>query len=455
MTVAIGNAACELQSVAPGSLTCLNSPEDGTNDLVVTLNGNTYQTTVTYSTAITLSPSKAIFSPVFAEDLTLTDSGNSIPTTSTPVVIMTLDSDPTVQVNLYVSSHDNTNIVTKYRGAKVGTYTLTVQHAEGYTNSLTITVKNAITSITPNSGSEEGGTEITINGSGFAAVEQVFTVQIGNIGETVDCTVIDQDSTYVTCITGPKHANWATGPVVVLSRIVEESTCEGTCDFTYSSGLTPIVDTISGNTVAPGETLQVQGSNLDPTGSVTMTLNGIDCPILNYDANQITCTVPADMAPVQEAELLVTVEGKGYPRFDGVSNVVDVTLALDSISQSDGPSTGVLLILTGKGFTESTTVSVGGSECVVRQNPAVTSTSLQCFTKSFGTVTISDDVYENIGCSSACSISSAAGVATISSISKSGDVITIQGTGFSVAANAVNLILNSDPSYNVAGGINS
>ena len=94
-------------------------------------------------------------------------------------------------------------------------------------------------SISPTSGSNAGGTIITITGENFTpGSNQVY------IGSAVNwiCNIISETATQITCITPPKYSSKeydSAVDILVTANIVDESTCSGTCKFTYDGTKTP------------------------------------------------------------------------------------------------------------------------------------------------------------------------------------------------------------------------
>jgi IPT/TIG domain len=94
--------------------------------------------------------------------------------------------------------------------------------------------------VSPTSGSIAGGTTITIKGENFTPESnQVY------IGSAVNwiCHIISETTTEIKCITPAKYASPEYDKpvdVLVTANIVDESTCTGTCKFTYDNSKTPI-----------------------------------------------------------------------------------------------------------------------------------------------------------------------------------------------------------------------
>lgn len=95
-----------------------------------------------------------------------------------------------------------------------------------------------ITSIDNATGSEAGGTRIKINGFNFVPQETIVF-----IGDEINWICdLDEDastSTELYCVTPPKHFRYTTPQrVIVTTRILFDSVCQGSCEFTYDSTMT-------------------------------------------------------------------------------------------------------------------------------------------------------------------------------------------------------------------------
>lgn len=51
--------------------------------------------------------------------------------------------------------------------------------------------------------------------------------------------------------------------VYVQGRLIEESVCNGTCEYTYTDSETPTVDALDNSVVAVGSTVDVSGSGFN------------------------------------------------------------------------------------------------------------------------------------------------------------------------------------------------
>jgi len=205
-----------------------------------------------------------------------------------------------------------------------------------------------ITSISPSSGSPNGGTIVSITGTNFANGATVKFDTSNAISVTVN------SSTSITATT-PVHA---AGTVTVT--ITNPDAQKGTGTFTYVNPQLAVasVSPQTGST-SGGTPVTINGSNFQSGATVTFGTR----PATNVtvvDSTKITATTP--LGPIdQNLTVDVTVtnpDGTNATLSHGFSYNVPA-LSVDSISPSSVITTGgQLLTLTGAGFTTASTASV-------------------------------------------------------------------------------------------------
>ena len=212
--------------------------------------------------------------------------------------------------------------------------------------SLIVTGTPMISGVSPSSGSTYGETVITIQGNGF--VENDTTVSVG--GTT--CEIMSTTLAEVVCVTG----SHATGSVSVDITSNGESFTPSS--FSYSTGSTPTVTSVSPTAGLSSSTLTISGSNFASIG-VTVSLDGVDCAVTSSSSSQIQCTLGNHATG--SAPVYVMVDGKGASNAD-VS--FEYQLTLSSINPTvGGTAGGQSLVLSGTGFTDDATVTVCGVPC--------------------------------------------------------------------------------------------
>jgi uncharacterized protein (TIGR02145 family) len=142
----------------------------------------------------------------------------------------------------------------------------------------------AISSISPDSGSQAGGNTVVITGANFYDQETVVKVAIGDV-DCISYTVID--STSLTCVV-PASTSGA-GAKDVSVTTISGGTVTKTDGFTYNSPA-PIVTSISPDSghFIGGETFTITGSGF--TDITAVNLGGSACHSYTIDSDtQITC----------------------------------------------------------------------------------------------------------------------------------------------------------------------
>ena len=208
---------------------------------------------------------------------------------------------------------------------------------------------STVTSNDPTAGSQNGGTVVIVQGSGFTAGETV-SVTLG--GLAVDCDSTGFEVTYdtLTCSTQP-NAN-------------------------LPGGRTPVINSISVTefNVVGGEEFTISGDKFDK--QPTCTDNGYvmvgdnKAEIVSWAEKKIVARSPATTTPGQ-SDVFVYVCNKGY------SNTVSASTVLEINSVNGGYSSlmgGKLISIAGSGFASSSdvdstlTVSLGHIPCEVTES---------------------------------------------------------------------------------------
>ncbi len=213
-----------------------------------------------------------------------------------------------------------------------------------------------VTSIAPNSGTINGGTAVTITGTGFLAGA---TVSLGGTPAT-GVTVVN--STSITATT-PAHA---AGPVNVI--VTNSDTQSGTLTqgFTYTTASNP-PPTLTG--VSPASGTAAGGTAVTITGTgflagATVSLGGTPATgVTVVNSTSITATTPAHA--VGTVNVVVTNSDtqsgtltQGFT-YTAVSNPPPTLTGISPASGTvDG---GTAVTITGTGFLAGATVSLGGT----------------------------------------------------------------------------------------------
>lgn len=97
--------------------------------------------------------------------------------------------------------------------------------------------------------------------------------------------------------------------IVVTGRIVEESTCDGTCKFAYDDSVTNNVTVPATLTYKNTNPVTISGEGL--TGA-TVSVGGINCPLSSSTDSELTFNYPAVEAGDHEV-VINTPTGHTYP----------------------------------------------------------------------------------------------------------------------------------------------
>lgn len=221
----------------------------------------------------------------------------------------------------------------------------------------------SIEEIRPSRGGLEGGTQITIVGSGFASGGRVY------VGEDF-CGSMLVSSTAIICLT---PSSLSEGPVDV--RVVNPTNLETTMSNGFTYFATPTVDSVSpsvGNTLG-GSVVTLTGSGFQ-SGS-TVKLGGANCAgVTIASSTSLTCTAGAHSAG-QVDVTLTTPDSQVASLSNGFLYQTGPTVV--SVSPSTGfIAGGIAVTLLGSGFQSGATVAIGGVDC--GSVSVASSTSLTC-----------------------------------------------------------------------------
>ncbi|XP_052060298.1 fibrocystin-L-like isoform X3 [Mytilus californianus] len=289
-----------------------------------------------------------------------------------------------------------------------------------------------VSSMSPESGSVEGGQVVTISGGGFIPGET--TVIIG----MSDCPVISVDYSTLTC-TLPRAGREGFKNVKVTVTASDgqkgDAVCSSTsstlCSYQYKSDETPTVTGVTPDTISGSTTLTISGTNFGTdTSAVSVTIGGEVCSVSAVTGTSITCTVPS--APVGDQTVNVNVASLGKA---STTVVVTSSPTLTSITPSSGSTEGkTVVVIVGNGFVvNKTEVIIDGNQCEI---VTVLLTSIECSTPA-GTDGAKTVTVLSNGVTYTSTLTFTYGTAmtpSVTSISPTsgqiGDTVTITGTKF-------------------------
>ena len=224
----------------------------------------------------------------------------------------------------------------------IGSVTVVLTNSGGSANaSFLYYAPLTITSLTPDHGPSSGGTTVVVAGSGFTGATAVsFGITNGTSLHVTSDAQLE--------ITSPVHAAGATGVTVTNSRATSSPST-----FTYEAPA-PDITLLTPNEglAAGGTTVDILGSNIDSTTSVTV--DGSSVSFIQIDSTHVRFTTPAHAVGVVSI-VLTTAGGSDslpftYYRLCTVTNVAPV---------SGSTLGGTSVTVTGTGFLGTTDVKFG------------------------------------------------------------------------------------------------
>lgn len=357
---------------------------------------------------------------------------------------------------LFVSAVDAAakTITIKFPGADSGIYKLAIE-GTGVgridKDPLVLTVEGVVTNITPLQGSYLGGNKVTITGRNFSDNKLDNPVKVGNNW----CYVETTSATEIVCRVGETGETVESSAVVLaFLRTSEEAALADGVSKVWE--FVPPVATVTALTAAFDEATNTQVLTLSGTAMGT-TPEDIDLRVDGVRATSLTAT---------DTEATFTLAGlnkesgnkveiffpDGFPTGYDTVNTVAVTPNLVSISPAAGSAGGTLLTVTGTGFGANsegvtlvkasdssdvcdkvTITGYGSFTCMTKAEEILSTDTLKLKTSSGNYDCANTLVAADCGYEQTTAASPAVTGATVASSS----TITITGTGFDTALDAV------------------
>ena len=233
-----------------------------------------------------------------------------------------------------------------------------------------------VVGISPSTGSLNGGTTVTISGSGFSYFTTHVQVLLGNCV----CVVSSSSFSTITCLTthcddiDTSAMNNVSLPVKVN---VNGYPASSSVSFLYSHSATPIVNYIEeSSSVTEGDNITIVGEQLSGDSMDVRLYNQVDesivgdCTVVFSNATVVVCTVPPLSASTYKVVLSIVETGLSIEGSEGSANVMyDLTVS-DFHPAESGSGGGVTLTISGSGFppsgvTANLLVSICGVPCRV------------------------------------------------------------------------------------------
>lgn len=139
------------------------------------------------------------------------------------------------------------------------------------------------------------------------------------------------------------------------------SICSGSCDFEWSQSMTPAVNLIDTTDL---RSIKITGLNFDPSPANNLVLIGsVACNVTATSTTQLTCM--AGQNPIGTYTFSMSVANKGKAVLN-TNPSVNFNLTTYSLTPAvSGTGGGLLLNVTGLGFSENCTVTVDQIKCPI------------------------------------------------------------------------------------------
>lgn len=355
-TVSIGGTAATSVVVVGSTSITATTPAHGTGAVnVVVTNTDAQSGTLTNGFTYTNpAPTVTAISPTSGS----TSGGTSVTITGTGFLsgaTVSIGGSPATNV-VVVSS---ISITAKTASHTAGAADVVVTNSDTQTGTLaagyTYTVPNpapTISSISPNSGSTAGGTGVTISGTGFLGGATV------TIGGTSATNVVVVSSTSITAST-PAHS---AGAVNVVVTNTDSQAATLTNGYTYLNPA-PTVTSISpsSGSTAGGTSVSISGTGFLTGASVSIG-GSAATNVTVVGSTSITAKTPVHTAGVADVVVTNTDAQSGTLSGGFTFTVPNPAPSVSSISPSSGLTTGgTAITITGTGFLNGATVTLGGT----------------------------------------------------------------------------------------------
>jgi hypothetical protein len=251
--------------------------------------------------------------------------------------------------------------------------TLSGTLADGFTYLADPDPPPAITSVVPNSGSESGGTAVTITGTGFQPGATV------TFGTNACLNVVVVSATEITCET-PPGVPGAVDVTVTNPDMQSDTLVDG---FTYLAdpdpppAITSVVP--NSGSESGGTAVTITGTGFQPGATVTFGTNAC-LNVVVVSATEITCETPPG-APGAVDVTVTNPDMQSDTLVDGFTYLADPDPppVVTGLSPTSGPETGgTAITITGENFQPGATVTIGGNPCA--NVVVVNATTITCET---------------------------------------------------------------------------
>lgn len=436
-TIKVGNSDCIVQTTAGSTITCITSPQTTTSLLTLTV-GTASATSSGFSYDLASSPTITTISPNYASTIvktTLTITGtNFTPSAAGSVSVFVGIAE------CYVTASTSTSITCNMLGGPSGSWLMVVR-IPGRGNAVreNYPLMFQITSVSPASGSINGGTLLTLTGKGFSTRASQLLVMFGD--QTHMCKLEGSPTEQqVKCRTPPMGSLTAESDqeTVLLGRLQEEAACTSTCNFKYSAAATPVITSLSVSTGPAGTAVNILGTGFGTNLSSTSVLFGLkSATVSSVSSTQVSVLVPNQEANDYSVVLTFDEIGTASGSFT-FSQTTEVT----TVSPMSGSQAGTDVTITGTGFAAAPVVAFGSVACKVS---SVTASQIAC--RLSASTSASPQLLlitqtKNYSCSDAavCGFTFSSGLTpAISSASITGTTVSVTGSGLSTVSGDIRM----------------
>ncbi len=237
-------------------------------------------------------------------------------------------------------------------------------------------LKPFVAGVTPSTGGVNGGTRLSVIGSGFMGCKDDFEVMVGSL----PCDVVETMYTEIVCVTTATDEGtfdvsvrikapqvscpWCDEPSGGAAPEMEMVPCHPgeDCTFTVELASTPTVDSISNTSISANQLITLNGSGFgqEPC-NVKITLGDSLAHVQSVSEDAIQFTALEAVAGTQE--LRVQILDKGFA--ESAVSAVEIIPSVEALSpQVGGVNGGNTIQITAFGMSPTdTAVSIGGEDC--------------------------------------------------------------------------------------------
>lgn len=315
----------------------------------------TYDPSIVTPTITGISPNSA--SPVLKTTMTVTGTGFGTDINQLAAYLVNGTGFRVYQLNVLTAS--DTSVSVRLSGGLSGAFTVVISKtgfgdsAEATAGVAAFNYEIVVTSVSPSVGSAAGGTVLTITGRNFSPVKDNNQVAIGDALNWW-CIILTASATQITCTTPPLSSQYTVlaQNVIVVGRGMIDSTCGGSCTFTYDNATYPTVSVPSSLVFTAGTSYTLTGTGFTNSGVLAkVNVGGTWANVVSATATSVVFIYPALRAG--NYSLNVYVDGIGYA-YSNPSLVSTNNLAVTGLAASTGSRIGNIITVVGNGLVSST-----------------------------------------------------------------------------------------------------